>query len=241
MKIIAATKAGVNKFENEDRIIINRTILSGGILTVDFDGGILAIADGVGGNNAGAVASHYIANRIGEISTLSGNLFAEINKELVEKSNTSDQLRKMATTLSGIQMSGNRILLFNVGNTRVYSLQSEKYLKQLTSDDTTVNYLLARGQITTEDAEKFDKKNEIVACFGGGNEILLDIKLSDITNMNVTTFIITSDGIHDYVSIDELEDIFEEQSSMDVTCQKLMAKAIENGSCDDMSIMIGVV
>lgn len=241
MKIIAASKAGANKFENEDRIIVNRTILSEGILTVDFDYGILAIADGVGGNNAGAVASHFIANRIGDISTLSRNLFGEINKELIEKSNANNQFAKMATTLSGIQVSGNRMLLFHVGNTRVFSLQSGKYLKQLTSDDTTVNYLLTRGQITTADAEKYEKKNEIISCFGGGNENILDIKLSNITNMNITKIIITSDGIHDYVSIDEIEDIFAKQSDMVVTCQKLMATAIENGSCDDMSILIGVV
>ena len=56
MKIIAVSQKGMNKIENEDRIVVGKSILAGGALTSDMECGLVAIADGVGGNNAGSVA-----------------------------------------------------------------------------------------------------------------------------------------------------------------------------------------
>lgn len=59
MNIVAITQKGPNKAENEDRIILGKNIIAEGVFQTQLANGIIAVADGVGGNNAGAVASHY--------------------------------------------------------------------------------------------------------------------------------------------------------------------------------------
>ncbi len=240
MKITALTQKGKNKLENEDRIIIGKTILSGGVLEGDFANDIIAIADGVGGNNAGAVASHAVAYELTCCPEITTEQLDKINQSLVEKSYSDDTLKGMATTLSCLSVQNSKGRIYHVGNTRVYALQGGKYLKQLTSDDTTVNYLLSSGRLTEEEAKTYENKSEITACFGGGDTALLKIKTVDIEVSN-TALIFTTDGIHDYLTIDEFEDIIEEEKDYLSICKKAMEQAIINGSTDDMSIIIGVI
>lgn len=146
----------------------------------------------------------------------------------------------MATTLSGVSICQDNNYLFSIGNTRVYLLQSRKYLKQLTTDDTTLNYLLATGQLSAEDAETFERKNEITACFGGGSARLFKNKFSKIDPLT-SPLMITSDGIHDYISIDEMEDIIAEHGLTVTACEALVSAARAGGSHDDISVVLGEI
>ncbi len=238
MKIYAVTQKGIGKSENEDRIVVNKSILAGGSYYNEIKYGIVAVADGVGGNNAGAVASHFVSNKLTDMETISNEQLLAVNKELLDLSNTSINNKGMATTLAGINVQDARTVLFSVGNTRVYLLQNRKYLKQITVDDTTLNYLLSTGQLSPEEAENFDKKNEITACFGGGTADLCKPKVSVIENISVP-FMITSDGIHDHLSSDQIEDIIEDLGISEVACKEIIATAVKNGSCDDLSIILG--
>lgn len=236
--IYAATQKGIGKSENEDRMIINQSIIACGTFKAKLCNGIFAIADGVGGNKAGAVASHFVANKLCTLKEVTNNALTKINEELLQLSNQLKQYHKMATTLSGIYISEKAIQLFSIGNTRVYLLQTRKYLKQLTIDDTTLNYLLSTGRLSPEEAQIFDRKSEITACFGGGNSSLFQIKINSIENLNAP-FMITSDGIHDYISVDQMEDILEEFGISEKTCETLLTIARENGSKDDRSVILG--
>ncbi len=239
MNVIAVTQKGLNKTENEDRVIVGKSILANGTLCTEFTEGILAVADGVGGCNAGSIASHFVANRLCSTNDITIEQMQMINNELLKESEINIDKKGMATTLSGVYLSNSKSQLFSIGNTRVYLLQSGKYLKQLTSDDTTLNYLLATGQLSIEDAEKFDRKNEITACFGGGSPDLFKIKLNDIEPL-VAPIIITSDGIHDHLSVDKMENIIEEFGLCEKACIELIDASRRNGSCDDASIILGV-
>ena len=66
MKIYAATQKGVQKAQNEDRVVLNQNILSMGIHECECTEGFVAVTDGVGGNNAGAVASQFVAEELGK-------------------------------------------------------------------------------------------------------------------------------------------------------------------------------
>jgi len=237
MKIIAITETGVNKSENEDRIIIGKSIIANGVFSTEIKEGNLAIADGVGGNNAGSVASSYVANQLCGLEKINIETFSKINNELIDLSKQRSEYEGMATTLSGVHIS-QVTTLYNVGNSRVYLLQSRKYLKQLTSDDTTLNYLLTTGQLAAEDAESFEKKNEITACFGGGSSALFRIKVSNIETFN-SPIMITSDGVHDYITIDQMEEIIGEFGISEKACEVMIKKARLCGSCDDISIVLG--
>lgn len=238
MNITAITRKGSCKAENEDRVVIGKNLLAEGNIQAAFSSGIVAVADGVGGNNAGAVAAHFVAQNLTFIDEASPEAFAKINDGLLQLSKTRADYSNMATTLSGISVSGSKILLFSVGNTRVYLLQGGKYLKQLTSDDTTLNYLLATGQLAAADAESFSRKNEITACFGGGADRIFKIKCNPIDSLKAP-FMMTSDGIHDYVSVDQMEDIIAECGLSIDACEALVAAARAGGSHDDVSVVLG--
>lgn len=240
MNIIAVTQKGPQKIENEDRVVVNKTILSSGVLQTDFTGGILAVADGVGGNNAGAVASHFVAMKLTSLAEPSEAALTAINQALLEESSKDQGLAGMATTLSAVFIT-EKVSMYHVGNTRVYSLQNGKYLKQLSSDDTKVNYLLATGQLTPEEAETYDKRNVITACMGGGKEEYFQLKVSDISEINAPAFLMTSDGVHEYVSMDEIEDTLDELGFTAAACSKIIEIARANGSTDDASILLGVM
>lgn len=240
MNIVAVTQKGVNKVENEDRIIIGKSIIAGGLFQTQISSGIIAVADGVGGNNAGAVASHFVANRLTDLESVSVETLTKVNDELLELSFSNAGYENMATTLSGISIFGENAYLFSIGNTRVYLLQSGKYLKQLTTDDTTMNYLLATGRLSAEEVETFDRKNEIMACFGGGDSHLFRIKCREIDSL-ISAFMMTSDGIHDYISVDQMEDIIAEHGLTTETCETMISAARAGGSHDDVSIVLATV
>ena len=235
MKIYAATQKGVQKARNEDRVVLNQNILSMGIRECECTEGFVAVADGVGGNNAGAVASQFVAEELGKCDHTMEDL-TEINRKLIERSRTDDALAGMATTLTLVDFTEDSAKITYVGNTRVYAIVNGKYLKQLTRDDTTLEYLLATGQLNSFTAESFERKNEITACFGADNPALLKLKQIDVSGQDM--LIVTSDGIHDYVSLDEMEDIYCTENDRVKFCKKLIEQARKNGSMDDMSISV---
>lgn len=240
MNIIAITQKGPDKAENEDRIVIGKSLIADGMFQTQCFSGIVGIADGVGGNNAGAAASHFVSERLTALDQVSLEEFSRINEALIRFSFTRSEYENMATTLAGIAVIDGTTHLFSIGNTRVYLLQSRKYLKQLTTDDTTLNYLLATGQLAPENIENFDRKNEITACFGGGSSHLFRMKLKTIGQF-ASPFMMTSDGIHDYLSVDQMEDIIAVRGISFASCEALIAGARAAGSRDDISIVMGEV
>ena len=130
MKIYAATQKGVQKARNEDRVVLNQNILSMGIRECECTEGFVAVADGVGGNNAGAVASQFVAEELGKCDHTMEDLTG-INRKLIERSRTDDALAGMATTLTLVDFTEDSAKITYVGNTRVYAIVNGKYLKQL--------------------------------------------------------------------------------------------------------------
>ncbi len=241
IKICAMTEKG-NHSENEDRILINDVIVSEGYYEIESDDCIrVCIADGVGGNNGGAVASSFVCEHIKTLDCINRSELIHINELLINNSIENTNWNKMATTLSGIFENGDEISSFHVGNTRIYVFQGN-YLKQTTDDHTTVNWLLKTGKITKKDAEIYEKRNEITACFGGGNGALinlLELEDKNTSLMNSKKIILTSDGIHEYVSIDELESILlSSETDNQTACKVIIDRAVSNGSIDDKSIVI---
>ena len=236
MKVYAHTKKGKEKEENQDRIVVGYNILASGTYSTFLDRGIVAVADGVGGNSGGVVASSYVANEFAKLIEINEASFININNQLLDLASKNVNISKMATTASGIYIDGNKISMFHIGNTRVYSVQGG-YLRQLTVDDTLVEFLVRTGQLTHEEAETFERRNEINACFGG-NSNLFDIKLSEFDISNISKLLITSDGVHEYISIDDIEDILASDRTGIEICETIVQKSLENDSDDDLSIVL---
>lgn len=232
MNIYAATQKGKNKSHSEDRIVIDSVILNDECrLFENISPLITGISDGVGGNAGGELAAQFICQH-SHILTEDDiqKKSAKINFELLKYASEISGKEKMAATFSAI-ISGETSKLFHIGNTRVFTVQAG-YLKQLTDDHTTYNLLKTRGLYG--EAENCNK-SEIISCFGGGTNHLFTPDIKDITIPK--NIIITSDGIHDYVDIDSMEEIISSEKSCQEKCNLLMQIALNNGSCDDMSII----
>lgn len=241
MKIYAMTEKGEHS-ENEDRILINDTIVSDGTFETECDGNLkICVADGVGGNNAGAVASSFVCENLKNIVPSGKKDLVDINSRLLMKSTKNANYNGMATTLSGICISDEKARSFHIGNTRIYVFQGS-YIKQITEDHTSVNWLVKTGKLSKKEAETYDRRNEITACFGGGNPALINSLVFEESNevlSNAKRIVLTSDGVHEYVSVDELEDVLNNEALEPISmCNEILNLAKANGSTDDKSIVI---
>ncbi len=242
MKIFVYSKKGNGKNVCEDAAMVADTVISDSYFEIQTEQTYtVAIADGVGGNAGGDCASRYVLDKLNTISIvdMSAKYLKQfidgINKELLHYASTISGKENMATTLTGLILTLDKSYMFHVGNTRVYGLQGN-YLKKLTEDQTTYQWLLNIGQI--EAAEKCNK-NEITHCLGGGNTqygSAVCVKEYDTLNA-YKRLLLTTDGIHEYVSIDDLEDFVSREIS-EITMQMLADKAKANGSSDDQTIIV---
>lgn len=231
MNIYAATRKGKNKEHSEDRIVIDDVVLNNESRPFeDISPKIIGISDGVGGNAGGELAAQFICERV---LSLSGDGLlqkaSKMNNDLLSYASSVKGKEKMAATFSAIVFDENEKFI-HIGNTRIYAVQGN-YLKQLTNDHTTYNLLQFRGLY--EEAERCNK-SELVSCFGGGTDKLFSLDIEDIAIPK--KIVMTSDGIHDHVDIDSMEDIICSEKSCQEKCDELMQIALDNDSYDDMSV-----
>lgn len=236
MKVFAYMEHGANKIYSEDTIIANGFICKDGYFSFDASGNCVAIADGVGGNAGGQEASEFVAIMIKEgISGSIKEAAYRINNEFIAYAKTTPGKEQMATTLTALLLNDEKpTCILHVGNTRLSAIQGE-YLKQLTRDHTTVEYLKSRG-----DFEAADKvaQNEITACFGSGiSTSISQLQVCEI-DRDYAGFVITSDGIHDYLDEEIIEDFIASGIFTEDSFKSLAQQAKECGSVDDKSIIV---
>lgn len=236
MTIYAESRMGAGKSQSDDRILIDNTIICNDhILLENVSPEIIGVADGVGGNHGGDEAAHFICEKLGSISSDKiAEDIASANSSLLEFASSSAGKEHMASTFSGV-VFGETNQVVHIGNTRIYNFQGS-YLKQITADQTTYNRLISMGLI--DEAESCNK-SEIISCFGGGNANLFKPVISDC-KIN-SGFLITSDGVHDYIDADTMENIVFSSEDLSEISGALFNAALQNGSHDDMSIVIAYI
>lgn len=246
MKAYATIEKGSGKSVAEDRVLLMDRILDSGSDWVQFadDEILVALADGVGGNAGGGEAAQYVLDqlhaRLLKMCDVSEDtvktMLAEINQQLLEFAANSPGMQNMATTLTGLIGMGEEAYAFHIGNTRLFTVQGS-YLRQLTIDQTTKEWLRRSGQL---EAAQNCESNEITACLGGGNIQLGRAMQVTLINgwRNSRGWVLTSDGIHDYVGEDEIDLLSCDISQIEDMCGHVMMDAVDRGSCDDRSIVV---
>ena len=154
MKIYCRMETGIGKKNIEDRVVVDNSIIAGGVYSADIPKKqpfVVAVADGVGGNNAGNVAAHVAAEGVVTLSMptdcpeqVLSTKIEQLNAKIVAQSQYDPQLQRMATTLTGLYYTGANWLLFHVGNCRAYSWKAP-YLNQLTQDHTWARQMSLSG------------------------------------------------------------------------------------------------
>lgn len=243
MKAWISVVRGYEKKECEDTAIINDTIVNDQDVYRDIDGLFCAgVMDGVGGNAGGKMASWYIAQQLCQCDFHNmeqveiKRTIEKMNIDLIQNANQISDKQDMATTVTCLISGSDGYYLVHAGNTRLYVMQGA-YFKQLSKDQTTFAWLMNRGHY---DAAERCNRSEITCCLGGGDPNyavqLIVQKMFDVNLPNM--LMITSDGIHDFVDINDMEDIFAESESDEKAMQLIREKAIQNGSSDDKTILI---
>ena len=210
---------------------------------------IYLVADGVGGGNAGEIASrtavneiaNYIANNPIKQAT---NKYAVVNylQDCLDKTNEKiftqalkyEQNKGMATTLAVVYAKEGRAYIGNIGDSRVY-LYRDGDLVQLTEDHTYVNTLLKAGIISKEQAETDDRKNVITKALGADNTVEPDFFQVNIMKDDI--FLICTDGLSDEVDNQGMIDVLKENKSMSDVCNKMIEKANSNGGHDNITVI----
>ena len=176
---------------------------------------IYMVADGMGGHNAGEVASdlatkmiiEYIKNNHQDLDmkeVLSEGI-KSANKKIYDIASESDDLKGMGTTVTICFKKQSKMVVANVGDSSCYIIDNKKKLLKITRDHSLVQQLLDNGTITEEKARNHPNKNIITRALGT-NE-LVEVDLFDVDLTNVIKCILCTDGLTNDVTYSEMYDI----------------------------------
>jgi len=205
---------------------------------------LLAIADGMGGQAAGEVASSTIINAIIPLdaeldsATLLETLDQAVSvannrlREMIEK---DPKLDGMGTTLTALYWTGARLGLVHIGDSRAYMLRDGK-LTQLTHDHTFVQSLLDEGRITAEQAEHHPHRSLIIRALDGRGKVELDLSVREVRAGD--RYLVCSDGLSGVVSHETIERTLGD-GSVDHAVETLVDLALRAGGPDNITCIVG--
>ena len=225
MKYYAISEKGLRE-QNEDYFIAEKVN--------DFF--VFAIADGIGGHAGGELASKIAIVELKEAVKRKGD---QGLKEGFEKANstifTENERRQsnMGTTLVAciVKEEAGEHIVANVGDSRAYIFGDRTFK---TKDHSLVKDLVKKGAIGEEEAVSHPQKNIITRALGLEKDVKPDIYENIV---GVSIVLMCSDGLSDYVSDKEIAEIAEKNNPK-IACKKLVKKALENGSKDNITVIL---
>lgn len=205
---------------------------------------LFAVADGMGGHEAGEIASEITVNTLAELAP--SHLDAEGLTAAVEAANYNVMKAPrqgigrdgMGTTLTAAMLEGERLLIAQVGDSRAYLLH-KGHLQQITRDHSLMADLIEAGQISPEEARVHPNRSVITRAIGS------DIHMRpDIYELNVDAgdrILLCSDGLSSMISNNAIESIMRRQSDAQHCADELVTAALENGGADNVTVVVADV
>ena len=237
-KFYGKTQHGKYKTKNDDCFLINSFVSQSEEkkLQLSKNHFVVAIADGVGSSEFGDVASRILLENLSKNANILShqiilNIIKNTNQELLK-----NYQGKASTVFSIVYATDEKIIIYHIGDTRVYKLTAHNNLVQLTNDHTYTQKLIDDGVISEEMRFNHPKKNIILQSLGSKKEIHIDIYKNSFEVGE--KLLLTSDGIHDYMKDSEVEEIMLSSKSMQTNIDRLIKKAVINKSKDDISVII---
>jgi protein phosphatase len=242
MEIASKTDVGVERKQNQDQV---------GVFYNQDKAAILLLCDGMGGHNAGDVASEMAIYHVGtawestenmtDANIISDWLTDQIqaaNANIYEKANQYLDLSGMGTTIvAAVPLEDlAQVVLAHVGDSRIY-IQHDDHFNQVTKDHSFVQELVDMEMITKEEAHVHPQKNVVTRAVGIGAEVAPDIDVVDF--LVDDTLLLCSDGLTDMVEEDEARAILTDQGlTVDAQADQLVAIANDHGGRDNISVVI---
>jgi PPM family protein phosphatase len=203
---------------------------------------LFAVADGMGGAQAGEVASKLAAAALEDTDpgTISGpekltQLIQEANRRVYERANADPSTSGMGTTMTVALVEGPQVTIGHVGDSRAYLVRNHE-LEQLTEDHSLVNELLKSGKLSRAEAETHPQRSVITRAVGTDPDV--DVDAFVVTAEAGDVFLLCSDGLTDMVADDEILSIVEKfREDLDRITKSLVAAANRGGGEDNITVV----
>lgn len=207
---------------------------------------LLVVADGMGGHQAGEVASsmaietvhHYFdsVKSISDPGVFLSTAVSKANVSVFSKSESDARYSGMGTTLVIGLIIDDILYSANVGDSRLYLFRKNK-IEQITKDHAFVQELVDNGKITAEEARIHPMRNYITRCIGNSLTAEPDLFITPLQNGDVV--LLCSDGLSGVLEADKLCDLILNRSgSSDLLAESLVHTAFNSGSTDNITVCV---
>ncbi|HLX26860.1 MAG TPA: Stp1/IreP family PP2C-type Ser/Thr phosphatase [Casimicrobiaceae bacterium] len=237
---------GMVRAHNEDAVFVDGT-------------GLAILADGMGGYNAGEVASNIAVDVIKEgllpelisgrdlskvdvhtglthAALLLQRQIAAANKGIYEAAQSRPECAGMGTTVVAAVFHGDRVSIAHIGDSRCYRLRGDRF-EQLTRDHSLLQEQIDSGQITADQAKFSLNKNLVTRALG--IEAIVPADISEYRVEADDIYLLCSDGLTDMVDADVVHGIVdEERGKLEVAATQLIELANQNGGRDNISVIL---
>jgi PPM family protein phosphatase len=202
---------------------------------------LFAVADGMGGAQAGEIASRIAASVLRDSETNSGEdavvaLIQEANRRVYEAAATDEARSGMGTTITAALVEDGTVRIGHVGDSRAYRIR-DGLLEQLTEDHSLVAELVRSGRLSPEEADVHPQRSVITRALGTDPDVDVDTFSVDARPGDV--FMICSDGLTSMVDDKTILDIVEKhRSDLEQAAQKLVDAANKGGGEDNITVIV---
>ena len=205
-------------------------------------GHVYLVCDGMGGHSAGQIASELATKTFIEVYLHHPAIDPKVaalaaaqaaHRFVLDVGRAVAQRRGMGTTLSALLLIQDRAWVVQVGDSRVYRLRGEVF-EQITTDQTWVEDVVAKGVMDRETAEQHQYRHVILQAIGGENELLPDIYELDLAVGD--TFLLCSDGLTNHLSNGQIHETLA-QNGLSEACWQLVNAALAGGGSDNCTVL----
>ncbi|MGH3047402.1 MAG: Stp1/IreP family PP2C-type Ser/Thr phosphatase [Gaiellaceae bacterium] len=204
---------------------------------------LFAVADGMGGAQAGEVASRLAAaafREFHEVDELAPDervraLVQEANRRIYDRARSDTGATGMGTTITAALLEGEQVTIGHVGDSRAYRLR-EAELEQLTEDHSLVADLMRSGRLTPEEAETHPQRSVITRALGTDPEVDVDTMSVEASPGDV--FLLCSDGLTTMVADEQILELLTGASSLEEAAKALVKAANKGGGEDNVTVVL---
>jgi serine/threonine protein phosphatase PrpC len=209
--------------------------------------GIFVVADGVGGAEAGEVASAAaidILNHAFHEKLAPGEDAEDLMELAIQRANNSihqlavenPRLASMATTVVALHLDGRTATFGHVGDSRLYRLTPDGKLARETADHSVVEEEVRAGRMTAEQAANHPSKNVISRALGAEASVEVDMKTTEVEDGS--TFLLCTDGVTRHIPDSELRELLMSGRSAEAICAEMKQRCFQRGAEDNLTAVI---
>lgn len=202
------------------------------------------VCDGMGGHNAGEVASEFAVSVIKKFVEENIDIYGEetlkkaieeANRKICNYANKSEILSGMGTTVVSALVYNDKVIIANVGDSVCFGI-NEKNLNKLTKDHSLVQQLVDAGSISEVQARNHPNKNIITRALGTDDNV--DVDIFEFEKGEYQKYLLCTDGLTNEISENDIFKIVKEEDEYKNTCDRLIDIAKENGGRDNITVIL---